>query len=179
MAQEQSGQAKLPGKTSAVNVPALFARKSGSQKLVTPARSRLTDRKPIATSENYYVFTGRGSWFTASNWKDNLVPPAVLKSGDHVTINGNGPCLLSNAKPFLVGDGSFVEIKEGKQLYVSIGNNFVVTGGTLLNNGKLTVLSGVLLVPSSEHVAEKGELRTTAMSKIAQRKDLPKQIRKN
>jgi hypothetical protein len=132
----------------------------------------------MTTGENYYAFTGKGSWFTASNWKDNLVPPAVLKSGDHVIIDGNGPCLLSNARPFLVGKGSSVEIRDGKLLYVSIGNNFVVRGGTLLNNGKLTVLSGVL-VQSLENATGKGELKTTAMSKIAERKGLPKDIRKN
>src|SRR4051812_45122496 len=47
----------------------------------------LTDTKSKGVARpNYYTFTGKGSWFTPSNWENNLVPPSILKPGDHIII---------------------------------------------------------------------------------------------
>jgi len=127
-----------------------------------------------------YRFTGKGDWSSAANWENNLIPPSILKPGDHVIIDGRGACLLNDSKPFLITKESSVEIKQGKELYVAIGNNFILKGD-LTNNGKLTVISGELLTafaPQSQ-IKNTGQLKTTALSKIDDKKMLPKEIKKD
>lgn len=169
-----------PSTTAApINVNELLTRKPIPSKLEASSlqkddlKSKLNlDQQLTTPPVSEFVFTGKGSWFTASNWKNNVIPPSVLKRGDHVIIDGTGPCLLNNAKTFLITGGSFLEIRKGKELYVTIGNNFVMRGGTLTNDGKLTVLSGVLSLRLSENETKtSGQLRTTALSKLSERKN--------
>lgn len=152
-------------------------RKSSSTLGLSPVHR---EQSPVETppAGTTYTFTGRGGWNNASNWDNNLVPPVMLKHGDHVVINGSGPCLLNNTKPFLIGKGSIIEIKEGGELYVAIGNNFILKGN-LTNNGKLSVLSGTLVTgfASENPTASRGQFKTTAMSKIGVRKNSPGKTR--
>lgn len=92
----------------------------------------------------YYTFIGNGSWFTPSNWQNNLMPPAVLQGREHIIINGDGYCMFSNKDFFIIPEGSSIEIKPGNVFYISIGNNLVLKGGTFINHGTVKVLSGVL-----------------------------------
>jgi hypothetical protein len=120
---------------------------------------------------NYYTFTGKGSWFTPSNWENNLVPPTILKPGDHIIINAKGTCLFNNKTLFVLTDESSLEIKEGSILYVSIGNNFIIRGGVFTNHGTVTILSGVLATKNAVAIA--GDIRTTRMSGIGAKKLTP------
>jgi hypothetical protein len=117
---------------------------------------------------NYYTFTGKGSWFTPSNWENNLVPPSILKPGDQIIINAKSTCLLNNKTLFVLTDESSLEIKEGSILYVSIGNNFIIRGGVFTNHGTITILSGVLATKNADAIA--GDIRTTRMSGIGAKK---------
>lgn len=114
-----------------------------------------------------YTFTGKGQWTDAANWANNLLPPAILQSGDKVVINGKGACLFNNIKLFSLEEGSSVEIKEGAALYISISNYFIFRGGTITNNGKLTVLSSKLPQQWSipRNVTNNGEFKITQFSK--------------
>lgn len=114
-----------------------------------------------------YTFTGKGQWTDAANWANNLLPPAILQSGDKVVINGKGACLFNNIKLFSLEEGSSVEIKEGAALYVSISNYFIFRGGTITNNGKLTVLSSNMPQQWSTpgNITNNGEFKITQLSK--------------
>lgn len=118
--------------------------------------------------ENRYTFTGNGSWYAQSNWEANRVPPASLQSGDRIVIDGSGPCLLSNIKAVSFPAGTTLEIKAGKQLYVSVANRFVFRGGTLVNNGRLNVLSGTFSTKNAQTPAtvQTGTIKTTRLSKL-------------
>jgi hypothetical protein len=120
---------------------------------------------------NYYTFTGKGSWFTPSNWENNLVPPSLLKPGDHIIINAKGTCLLNNKTLFVLTNESSLEIKEGSILYISIGNNFIIRGGVFTNHGTVTILSGVLATKNAVAIA--GDIKTTRMSGIGAKKLTP------
>ena len=115
-----------------------------------------------------YTFTGKGQWTDAANWANSVLPPAILQSGDKVVINGRGACLFNNTKLFSLEEGSSVEIKEGAALYVSISNNFIFRGGTITNNGKLTVLSSKLPQQWSTpgNISNNGEFKITRLSKM-------------
>jgi hypothetical protein len=114
-----------------------------------------------------YTFTGKGSWFTASNWENNTMPPAALQPGDRVIINGTGPCMYGSSALFTVVKGSSLEVNKGKELFISIGNNFNINGGTLTNNGTLSVLSGTLASHGSaqDGMVNNGKMNTSKMSK--------------
>ena len=118
--------------------------------------------------ENRYTFTGNGSWYAQSNWESNRVPPVSLQPGDHIVIDGSGPCLLSNTQAISFAAGTTLEIKAGKQLYVSLANRFVFRGGSLVNNGKLNVLSGTFSTKNAQTpaAAQTGTVKTTRLSKI-------------
>jgi hypothetical protein len=131
-----------------------------------------TDAKSKGLAKpNYYTFTGKGSWFTPSNWENNLVPPTILKRGDHIIVNAKGTCLLNNKTLFALTDESSLEIKEGSILYVSIGNNFIIQGGVFTNHGTVTILSGVLATKNA--VAISGNIKTTRMSQVGVKKLTP------
>ena len=144
-------------------------------------RGRLgsTITKASAPSGSVYTFTGKGSWSDPLNWENKLVPPARLKPGDQVIINGTGSCVLNNAKPILLVSGSSLEIKEGKELCISIGNNFLLQGN-LINNGRIKVLSGTLTTGfAPENISTtRGLIKTTAMSRVVERKNSSKEMKR-
>lgn len=126
-----------------------------------PQSSRSTLKNNERTT---YVFTGKGSWFNPDNWENNMLPPAQLKAGEHIIINGAGPCMLSSLQPILLTDGSTLEIKEGKQLYLSVGNSLVIRGGNLVNDGNLQVLSGKLPNHIAQEQQQTGVIRPSKLS---------------
>ncbi|MBK7677891.1 MAG: hypothetical protein IPP02_08560 [Chitinophagaceae bacterium] len=44
-----------------------------------------------------YTFTGNGNWDVASNWTNNIIPPAILSGNAMIVINpaGSGECVLN------------------------------------------------------------------------------------
>lgn len=127
-----------------------------------------------------YRFTGKGDWNLPGNWENSIIPPPALKPGDHVIIDGIGACLLNDTKPFLIPKEGSVEISKGKELYVTIGNNMILRG-ELVNNGKLTVISGTMLTGFAQQkdVKNAGQFKTTALSKIDDKKILPVEVKKD
>lgn len=183
----QSSSDPSKPKTSEGQLPARFQTDPIKHQLPTQAIFNFLKIKTVTAGTNTqpvsgitYTFTGKGDWNAASNWQNNLVPPSMLKPGDHVIIDGSGPCLLNDSKPFLVSRESSVQINTGKELYVTIGNNFILKGD-LNNNGKLTLVSGTLLTGFAKQsdLKNTGQLKTTALSKIDDKKMLPKEIKKD
>jgi hypothetical protein len=180
----QPGRTKAPGNAGSVDNSVLLARRFHSQQLTSnglrPTKLKALDQRPKTPNENYFVFTGQGNWFTASNWKDNQIPPAILKPGDHIIIDGSGPCVFNNAKLFSLTSGSILEVKKGKKLFVGMGNNFILTGGSFSNQGDLIVLSGVLSTRFTEtSTATTGRIKTTRLSRIDERKTSIKEMKTN
>lgn len=95
-------------------------------------------------STHVFRFNGKGSWFTPSNWENGLIPPVILKAGDHIINDGKRYCMLSIKSLFVVPEACTLEVKPGAQLYSSIGNNLVFNGGSFINRGTVKVLSGEL-----------------------------------
>jgi hypothetical protein len=180
----QPGQTKAPGNAGTIDTSVLLARRFHSQQLMThslrPTKFKAVGQRLKIPHENYFVFTGQGSWLTAANWKDNRIPPSTLKQGDHIIIDGSGPCVFNNAKLFSLTSGSILELKKGKKLFVSMGNNFILTGGTFSNQGDLIVLSGVLSTRFTEtSTATTGRIKTTRLSRIDERKTSIKEMKTN
>ncbi len=52
-----------------------------------------------------YTFIGNGSWQTASNWRNNLIPPNPVPPGSHVVIDisGGSTCIYSGSITFSNG----------------------------------------------------------------------------
>ena len=73
----------------------------------------LTNKDPYT-----YVFTGTGNWNVASNWKDNLIPPATLLSGDSIVINhaAGGVCTLNVTQH--IANGASITVLTGKNLVI-------------------------------------------------------------
>jgi len=179
----QPGQAKAPG-NAATDTSVLLARRFHLQQPTThslqPTKFKAVDQRVKTADENYFVFTGQGSWLTAANWKDNRIPPSILKQGDHVIIDGSGPCVFNNAKLFSMTPGSALELKQGKKLFVSIGNNFILTGGNFSNEGELIVLSGVLSTRFAEiSTGTSGRIKTTRLSRIDERRTSINEMKKD
>ncbi len=65
-----------------------------------------------------YTFTGNGNWNVASNWSNNLIPPAVLAKEAVITINpiSGGECVLNI--PQTVSKGSNLLVKPGAQFRI-------------------------------------------------------------
>ena len=127
------------------------------------------DSTEMVAVHTRYTFTGKGSWFSASNWENERIPPAALKPGEQVIICGTGPCMYGQATPFILGKGSSLEVKAGKTLYLSIGGNFVLRGGTLTNHGELKVLSGTLTnqgAAAGSKIVNTGKVNSTKLSSI-------------
>ncbi len=180
----QPGRTKAPGNADTVDNSVLLARRFHSQQLTSnglrPTKLKPLDQRLKTLNENYFVFTGQGNCFTASNWKDNRIPPAILKPGDHIIIDGSGPCVFNNAKLFSLTSGSILELKKGKKLFVSMGNNFILTGGRFSNQGDLIVLSGVLSTRFTEtSTVTTGRIKTTRLSRIDERKTSIKEMKTN
>jgi len=77
--------------------------------------------------------------------------------------------MYGQATPFILGKGSSLEVKAGKTLYLSIGGNFVLRGGTLTNHGELKVLSGTLTnqgAATGSKIVNTGKVNSTKLSSI-------------
>jgi hypothetical protein len=126
-------------------------------------------KKTAATKEicNEYTFIGKGGWQIASNWTNNIIPPSTIGNGDRIVIDGVGPCLYNSMEFFNATEGSSIEIKTGKMLYVNRGDSFKFKGGTLINNGTLSVLSGTFAAPEDAGGREtSGKITTNKFSNI-------------
>lgn len=75
------------------------------------------------TSNLTYTFIGDGNWDIATNWQNNLIPPAVLPSGSTIYINPvtNGKCVLNTTQ--VISQGANIRVQPGKLL---------ITPGTLI-----------------------------------------------
>jgi hypothetical protein len=145
-----------------------LAKRSEFQKEVSKSNSDKVKNEVATSTTNEFTFTGKGSWSDPANWEKKKVPPAKLKEGDRVIIDGSGPCLYNSMGFFSATKGSSLEIKQGKKLYVSNGSTFRLNGSTLTNNGTLSVLSGTFEVPGKEASANEhfGEITTTKLSQL-------------
>jgi hypothetical protein len=72
-----------------------------------------------ATTPGIYSFTGAGNWDVATNWKNNLIPPAVLPACSEIVIDpaGNAACLLN--VPQTIAPGAKLTVVAGKKLVVN------------------------------------------------------------
>jgi len=114
--------------------------------------------------QSTYTFTGSGSWFKASNWENNRVPPANLKAGDHIIIDTKKACVFNDSRVFVLVSESSLEVRPGTLLYVSIGNNLALRGGAFINNGTVKILSGQFNVKDPNAAA--GKFVTTSIARI-------------
>jgi hypothetical protein len=73
---------------------------------------------------NTYTFTGNGNWSVASNWSNNIIPPAILNNGDQIKIDPaiNGECILD----------VFQTVSSGSSLTVVTGKKFRVLGNLII-----------------------------------------------
>ncbi|MES2429825.1 MAG: hypothetical protein V4556_02745 [Bacteroidota bacterium] len=78
-----------------------------------------------------YTFTGNGNWSIASNWSNNIIPPATLPSGDTIYISSAtmDSCILDVTQT----------ISEGAFFIISSGANFIVRGKLNIKNKIPTV----------------------------------------
>ena len=126
-----------------------------------------------------YVFKGNGQWNNPTNWVNATIPPDNLQNSQKIIISENSRCLFNDSKIFLVEEGDSIEIEKGAALYVSIGNNLIFRGGTLTNNGMLSIVSGKLSDQATKSsIINRGEFKTNdfsqnkEVSKIQPHKDL-------
>ena len=79
----------------------------------------------LTTTPTIYTFTGNGNWSDASNWSNNLVPPATLSPNSEIKIDpvAGGQCVLNI---------SYTVSSAGK-LTVMSGKKFVVQGNLSRN----------------------------------------------
>jgi Pectate lyase superfamily protein len=65
-----------------------------------------------------YTFTGNGNWTLASNWSNNLQPPALVSNGSEIIIDppGGQECVLNIA--YTVTRGAALTVKPGKRFTV-------------------------------------------------------------
>jgi len=68
-----------------------------------------------------YTFTGNGNWNVASNWSNNLIPPAVLAKEAIITITPvtGGECILNI--PQTISKGCTLTVQPGSQFRI-LGN---------------------------------------------------------
>ncbi|MGG9971376.1 glycoside hydrolase family 88/105 protein [Ferruginibacter sp. SUN002] len=69
---------------------------------------------PITT----YTFIGNGDWSIASNWENNIIPPAVLPKCEAIIIDPveGGECVLNNEQHIAIG--AKLTVKKGKSFRV-------------------------------------------------------------
>lgn len=88
----------------------------------------MNEETPLAFLQNgsvlifhAYTFTGNGNWNVASNWKNNVIPPAVLTGSEEIIIDpiANGECVLNIAQN--IENGTKFTVKPGKKLRI-VGN---------------------------------------------------------
>ena len=72
-----------------------------------------------------YTFTGNGNWNVATNWNNNLMPPAVLSYGSEIIIDppAGGQCILNI--PY--------SVSRGAKLTVMTGKYFIIEGNLTLD----------------------------------------------
>lgn len=165
-------------RTGLKNGPTHIPLSALQQKPVTPGMNdqeiKLEARYPMVKQINNqsrtepvrYIFNGNGQWKDAANWKDGIVPPSKLQNADKVIICGKSHCLFNNVELFFLEGESSIDIEKGATLYVSMGRNMIVRGGTITNDGTLTVLSGRLSQQQiSPAVINHGEFADDMVSK--------------
>ena len=79
---------------------------------------------PVATIQ--YKFTGNGNWDVASNWLNNIIPPAVLSGNAEIIIDPQpaGECVLNIAQ----------QVINPAKLTVRSGKKFRITGNLNIGN---------------------------------------------
>lgn len=72
----------------------------------------------FSTVRKKYVFNGSGDWSSNSNWKNNIMPPPDLPSGDTIVVNHaiGGFCRLNT--PMHILPGGIMIIVPGKNLII-------------------------------------------------------------
>ena len=78
----------------------------------------------VSSFSTNYVFTGNGNWSVASNWKNNLLPPAVLPANSQIIIDpaDNGECVADI--PYTVTTGKKIIVLSNKKL--AIKGNLII-----------------------------------------------------
>lgn len=64
-----------------------------------------------------YYFFGNGNWNNASNWVNQLIPPAILNGKHEIYINPNGECVLNINQT--VSNGAKVTVAKDKKLTIT------------------------------------------------------------
>lgn len=74
----------------------------------------------VANTSTKYIFSGNGNWDDASNWSNDLIPPAILPAGAEIIINpvAGGQCVLNVSQT----------VARGGKLTVMTGKNFSISG---------------------------------------------------
>jgi len=74
----------------------------------TKSISILLTTTPLQT---VFTFTGNGNWSSASNWVNNVIPPAILPSGSEIDIMplSGGACILDIPQIILPGSSLIIE----------------------------------------------------------------------
>lgn len=151
--QEQQSERKA-ARTGLTNGPTHMLLSALQQKTVKPVKNdqeikQVVNYPTLKHSNNQsnakpvtYIFNGNGQWKDGANWKDKVVPPSKLQHADKIIISGKSRCMFNNIELFFLEGGSTLDIQKDAALYVSIGKNMIVRGGTITNDGMLTILSG-------------------------------------
>ncbi|MBL0358631.1 MAG: hypothetical protein IPP72_17995 [Chitinophagaceae bacterium] len=66
-----------------------------------------------------YNFTGAGNWDNAANWKDNIIPPAILPACSEILINpsAGNECILNTQQT--ISAGAKITVAAGKKYRVA------------------------------------------------------------
>ncbi len=77
-----------------------------------------TIKDPFAPDNKTFTFTGNGNWNVASNWLNNLIPPALLPAGDTIIIDpvAGGNCFLNVTQ--IIDNGASIIINPGKKFQI-------------------------------------------------------------
>ena len=65
-----------------------------------------------------YSFTGNGNWNNSANWRNGLIPPAVLPAGSNILIDPStgGECVMN--VNLTVSPGASLTVQTGKKLRI-------------------------------------------------------------
>jgi hypothetical protein len=79
----------------------------------------------VSNFSTNFIFTGNGNWSLAANWKNNLLPPALLPANSQIIIDpaGIGECIVDI--PYTVTAGKKIVVKANKKFTVK-GNLSIV-----------------------------------------------------
>jgi hypothetical protein len=80
----------------------------------------------VVTYTPVYTFTGNGNWNVASNWSNNLIPPAIISGNAEIIINPivGGECVLNVEQ----------RVSAAAKITVITGKNMRIEGGLIINN---------------------------------------------